>query len=80
MKCFKIFGMKENKCVQTGAEKQARSSLLLYQNQTPTKEFKITFKFCTKFPLNFTGKKFQPYRFFSFNSVISVNSEITFVI
>lgn len=26
-KYFKILGMKENKCVQTGAEKQARSSL-----------------------------------------------------
>jgi len=27
MKCNKIFGMKEDKCVQRGAEEQARSSL-----------------------------------------------------
>lgn len=41
MKDFKIFGMKENKCVRTGAEEQARSSLLLYQNQTPTNAFNM---------------------------------------
>lgn len=27
-KCFKIFGMKEDKCVQTDVEEETRSSLL----------------------------------------------------
>lgn len=57
MECFNVYGIKENKCVQTGAEKQARSIFLLYQNQTPANEFKIACKFCTKFHLNVTGKK-----------------------
>lgn len=36
MKCFKIFGMKENKYVQTGAEEQTRSSLFAaLPKQTP---------------------------------------------
>lgn len=36
MQCFTIFGMKENKYVQTGAEEQARSSLFAaLPKQTP---------------------------------------------
>lgn len=66
MECFNIYGIKENNCVQAGAEKQARSCLLLYQNQSPDDEFKIACKFCTKFHLHVTGKKFQPSRFFFF--------------